>query len=166
MTATLDLTFEATVLQLGLDLDPRPAEQAFVDGLADGFEPETFLWISIRQPDGGARVFYRWTVGGRELGDRIDQAALAAGLDCADNFHIANQHLTDTQNGPVRIQAHPLRPIQADVATGVRAPEAERDGLRQIIYLVATDKGQHDIAANPVVPRWLGVGPRLLATNR
>ncbi|WP_329492497.1 hypothetical protein OG618_37020 (plasmid) [Kitasatospora sp. NBC_01246] len=148
-----------------LDLDPRPAERAFVDGLVDDLEPETFLWITVRQPDGGAHVYYRWTGGGRELGDRIDLAALTAGLDCADGFHIANRHLTDIERGPVRIQAHPLRPIQADVATGVRAPESERAGLRRVIHYAALESGQQEIARNPVLPRWLGVGPKLLTAR-
>ncbi|WP_405008331.1 hypothetical protein OHV13_33285 [Kitasatospora purpeofusca] len=147
------LAYSAFVLLSGLDSDPRPAERAFVDGLADDFEPETFLWISLRQPDGGARVFYRWTAGGPELGDRIDRAALAAGLDCSDNFHIANRHLTDIHRGPVRIQAHPLRPIQGDVINGVRAPESERAGIRRLIHYMALESGQDEIARTPVVPR-------------
>ncbi|MFI8085903.1 hypothetical protein ACIF6L_34575 [Kitasatospora sp. NPDC086009] len=145
-----------------LDLDPRPAEQTFADGLADDLEPETFLWIRIRQPDGGSHVHYRWTAGGRELGDHIDQAALAAELDSSDTLYIANRHLTEHEHGEVLIQAHPLRPIQADVVAGVRAPEGERAKLRRIIQLAAEHSGRYDIAANPRVPRWFGVGPKLL----
>ncbi|MER7707267.1 hypothetical protein ABTX81_30740 [Kitasatospora sp. NPDC097605] len=166
LTPDQQLQYEAFLLLSGLDNDPRPAEQAFVDDLPLLLEPELFLWISVRQPDGGARVYYRWTEGGEELGNCIDQAALAAGLDCADNFHIANRHLTDSQNGQVRIQTHRLRPIQADVTAGVRAPESERAGIRRLIHYVALEKGQEEIARNPVVPRWLGVGPALLSRTR
>ncbi|MBD0670067.1 hypothetical protein [Streptomyces sp. CBMA156] len=165
LTPDQELAYRATMLLSGLNPDPHPAEETFADGLADMFKPETFLWISVRQPDGGAHVHYRWTEGGRELGDRIDNQALAAGLDAADNCYITGLHLEDRQMGNTHIQVHSLRPILADVEAGVRAPEDVQASLRRVIQLAAEETGQYVIAANPVVPRWLGVGPRLLTRS-
>ncbi|MFJ5071597.1 hypothetical protein ACIQC7_34790 [Kitasatospora sp. NPDC088556] len=145
-----------------LDLDPKLAEQAFADDLADEYEPETFLWISIRQPDGGAHVHYRWTTGGRELGDRVDHQALTAGLNAADWSDITSRHLTERRVGVTLVHAHPLRPILADVTAGLRAPEEVQATFRRIIRNAAEHSGQYALAADPVVPRWMGVGPRLL----
>ncbi|MFD4886431.1 hypothetical protein, partial [Kitasatospora sp. NPDC058402] len=113
--------------------DPTPVEKAVVDGIAADFDPETFLWIVFHRPDGGARIWYAWTVGGHPLGDRVDHAALAAGYDCSDWFWIGNRHLTKHTRGRITIDAYPLRPVEADVRGGVRAPETERDGLRRLI---------------------------------
>ncbi|MFJ9777222.1 hypothetical protein ACIRVF_39325 [Kitasatospora sp. NPDC101157] len=153
----------ADLLLFDLDHDPGPAEQAFADDLADEYGPETFLWISVRQPDGGAHVHYRWTDGGRELGDRIDHQAIAAGLNTADWSDITSRHLIERRVGATLIHAHPLRPILADVTAGLRAPAEVQATFRRMIQLGAEHSGQYALAADPVVPRWMGVGPRLLS---
>lgn len=139
--------------------DATPVEKAAVDGIVDGFEPETFLWIVFKRPDGGARIWYAWTDGGTVLGDRIDGLALAAGLDCADWLHIGDRHCEHSTRGRIAIQAYTLRPILADVQSGVHGPEDRREGLRRVIECAAAETGQ---TPRPGVPRWLGVGPTLL----
>lgn len=139
--------------------DAKPVEKAAVDGIVDGFEPETFLWVVFHRPDGGARVWYAWTDGGTALGDRIDGLALTAGLDCADWLHIGDRHCQHSTRGRIAIQAYALRPILADVQAGVRGPDDRRDGLLRAIACAAEMTGQ---TPRPGVPRWLGVGPTLL----
>ncbi|MGW5695563.1 hypothetical protein ACWEWX_32900 [Streptomyces asiaticus] len=139
--------------------DAKPVEKAAVDGIVDGFDPETFLWIVFHRPDGGARVWYAWTTGGTTLGDHIDRLALAAGLDFADWLHIGDRHCQHSDRGRIAIQAYALRPILSDVQTGVRGPDDRRDGLRRVIACAAAETGQ---TPRPGVPRWLGVGPTLL----
>lgn len=139
--------------------DTQPVELAVVDSVTGLFDPETFLVLVFPRPDGGLRVRFAWTAGGTELGDRIDRDALARGLDCADHAHITEAHARRSWRGRVRIDAHPLRPILADVLAGVRADEERRAGIRRVIDCAAAQTGQ---AARPGVPRWLGVGPDLL----
>ncbi|WP_241990552.1 hypothetical protein [Streptomyces sp. AC1-42T] len=77
----LNLVVPAVLTPTG---NPTPVEQAVAEGIAAGFDPEMFLWINFRRPDGGVRVWYAWTAGGEPLGDRVDQLATAGGLDAAD----------------------------------------------------------------------------------
>lgn len=139
--------------------DPTPVEHAAASGIADDHDPETFLWIVFRRPDGGARVWYAWTSGGCALGDRVDGVALTAGLDAADWLHIGGRHVTETTRGRIATQAHPLRPILVDVQGGVRAPGSERDKLRQMVALAGAATGRTPAVG---VPCWQGVGPALL----
>lgn len=139
--------------------DPTPVEKAAVDSILDGFEPETFLWIVFHRPDGGARIWYAWTEGAQPLGNHIDRRALTAGLDAADWFHIGDRHCQHTSRGRIAIQAHPLRPILADVQNGVRSPEDLRARLRCVIDCAARQTGQ---APRPGMPRWFGFGPALV----
>jgi hypothetical protein len=132
-----------------------------VDGVLDEFEPETFLWIVFNRPDGGARLWYAWTRGGQPLGDRIDQAALAGGYDCADWLHLTSRHCEEHTRGRVTIQAHPLRPLFADVQAGHREPGELRGKLRRMVTIAAERTGQPYQNAGRM-PRWLGVGPALL----
>lgn len=140
--------------------DPKPVEKATVNDIVDGFEPETFLWINFHRPDGGVRIWYAWTEGGAPLGDQTDRHALAAGLDAADWLHIGDQHCEHTTHGRIAIQAYTLRPILADVQSGVRGPDDRRTSLRRILDCAAAETGQ---IARPGIPRWLGMGPTLLA---
>jgi len=139
--------------------DPRPVEKAAVDGIVDGFEPETFLWIVFHRPDGGARIWYAWTAGGTDLGDRVDRMALATGLDSADWLHIGDRHCQHSTRGRIAIQAYALRPILADVQNGVRSPEERLEQLRRVVRKAAEMTGQ---TPHTLTPRWLGVGPTLL----
>ncbi|MFD5610584.1 hypothetical protein [Kitasatospora sp. NPDC127060] len=142
--------------------DPTPVEQAVVDGIVGDFDPETFLWIVFNRPDGGAHVWYAWTTGGAPLGDAIDQAALAAGYDCSDWLHIGNRHLTKHSRGRITTDVYPLRPIEADIRGGLRAPETERDKMRRLLDTARAMNGQAHPEATRDVPRWTGVGPALL----
>jgi hypothetical protein len=155
MTATLA---PALLLPTG---DPTPVEKAVVEGIVGDFDPETLLWIIFHRPDGGARVWYAWTTGGVPLGEHIDQHALAAGYDASDWLHITGRHRTDHHRGRVETQAHPLRPIEADLRNGVRAPEELRDKLRRLLDYARETNGQPP-RPDAVVPRWMGVGPTLL----
>ncbi|MGW2116035.1 hypothetical protein [Streptomyces zhihengii] len=139
--------------------DARPVEKAAVDGIMDGFEPQSFLWITFHRPDGGARVWYAWTEGGTDLGDRTDRQALAAGLDSADWFHIGDRHCQQSSRGRIAIHAYRLRPVLADVQNGVRSPEDRRDTLRRMVRIAGERTGQ---TPHTLMPRWLGVGPALL----
>lgn len=139
--------------------DARPVEKAAVAGIADGFPPETYLWIEFHRPDGGVRVWYAWTAGGQPLGDQIDQLALAARLDACDWLHIADRHAEHSERGRIRVQAYPLRPVLADVQGGERGPEDRREGLRRFIRAAAAETGQ---TPRTTEPRWFGFGPTLV----
>ncbi|RPE27257.1 hypothetical protein [Kitasatospora cineracea] len=141
--------------------DPKPVEKAVVDSILDQFEPETFLWINLHRPDGGVHVWYAWTAGGTALGDTVDLAALTSGSDAADWLHLTGRHRTDHFRGRIHTQAHPLRPIQADLARGDRAPENERDKLSRLLCSAAELAHQSRPLDRPL-PRWVGVGPTLL----
>ncbi|HEY5834961.1 hypothetical protein [Streptomyces sp.] len=139
--------------------DARPVEKAAAEGIADGFPPETYLWINFWRPDGGVRIWYAWTAGGTELGNRIDQLALGAGLDATDWLHIADRHCEHSERGRIRIQAHPLRPVLADVQAGERGPEDRREALRRFMRKASEVTGQ---TPRTLTPRWLGFGPALV----
>jgi hypothetical protein len=143
--------------------NPTPVEKAAADSIVGDFEPETFLWISFHRPDGSVRVWYAWTQGGQPLGDHIDRHAIAAGYDSSDWLHISGRHLTEHHRGRIKTQAHPLRPIEADLRNGVRAPESKRDKLRRLLDHARELNGQTRAEPTTTVPRWLGVGPTLLA---
>jgi hypothetical protein len=134
--------------------DSEPVLQALVRSITAGHPPETWLWMKVPEPCVSVR--HAWTGGGTELGDRIDLQAVAAGLDSADWLHITSQHAQSSARGRIEIHAHPLRPILADVQSGVRCPE----GLRAYLHRVLDASGQ---TRRPGMPRWDGVGPTLLA---
>lgn len=140
--------------------DPTPVEKAAVDGILDDFGPETFLWINFHRPDGGVRIWYAWTAGGAPLGNETDHTALAHGLDAADWLHVGDRHCQQTTRGRIAIQAYALRPVLADIGNGVRSPADRRDSLLRVITCAAAETGQ---TPRPGVPRWLGMGPALLA---
>jgi hypothetical protein len=153
-TSTLDRpTFTPTS-------DQAPVVRAVLDGITGQHEPETFLWIVHHRPDGGATIHYRWTTGGQPLGDRVDGAALAAGLDAADWLHIGDRHCKRSTRGRFAIEAYALRPVLADVDNGVRCPEDRRAGILRVIARAAEETGQ---SARPGCPRWLGMGPALVS---
>jgi hypothetical protein len=133
-----------------------PVEKAAVSGIADGFAPETFLWINFHRPDGGVRIWYAWTAGGTELGDKIDGAALAAGLDFADWLHLGDRHCTQSSRGRIEIQAFALRPILGDLLGGERGPQERRDGIDRILAVAAAHTGRTPRLG---VCTWLGFGP-------
>lgn len=141
-----------------------PVEKAVADSIADGFPPETFLWIDFHQPDGGVRIWYAWTGGGIPLAERCDGRALALGLDYADYLHLLGRHGTEHIRGRVRTQAYPLRPLLRDVQDGERAPQLLQEQLHRVI-----EEGAELCGRRPVpppgrpLPRWGGVGPTLLA---
>lgn len=139
--------------------DIRPLEHAVVTSLTADTEPETWLAVVFTQPDGGLRVRWGWTRGGVELGNHIDELALATGLDIADNFHLCDLHKRVTFRGRVRVEAHPLRPILADVAAGIRCPKDRWDGLHRVLEFAAAERNQPTPEG---LPRWRGVGPALL----
>lgn len=134
-----------------------PVEKAAVSGIADGFDPETFLWIEFHRPNGSVRIWYAWTMGGPVLGDRMDRLALDAGLDGADWLHYAERHAVHSTRGAIKIQAHPLRPILADIQNGERGPEQWSAALNQAIAERATEKGAR---SRPLGSTWLGYGPQ------
>ncbi|MFJ4469517.1 hypothetical protein ACIP2X_18765 [Streptomyces sp. NPDC089424] len=139
--------------------DPAPVVRAVLDGITAQHEPETFLWIVLHRPDGGATIRYAWTTGGQALGDHVDRLALAGGLDAADWLHIGHCHCTRSTRGRIAIEAYALRPVLADVENGERSPEDRRAGLRRVIDSAAAATGQ---TPRPGCPRWLGMGPALL----
>ncbi|GFH36592.1 hypothetical protein [Streptomyces pacificus] len=141
--------------------DRAPVELAIVSSIASTEPPETFLWITFHKPCGGATIRYEWTHGGTALGDHIDALAMAIGLDAADWMHITSEHAQTTTRGRIEIQAHPLRPILADVQAHVRCPDDRREGLHRILDKAAETTG----TAPTRIPRWVGVGPALLGRN-
>ena len=145
-------------LQRPIDLaptgDPTPMERAVINSIAGEYGPETFLWINFRRPD-GTHIRYAWTAAGRPLGDRIDALAMAAGLDAADWFHIADLHQRIHIRGQVETWAYALRPVLADVKAGVRAPEEQRENLLQALDKAVEGTEQQSRTWNV---RWLGFG--------
>ncbi|MGV9427133.1 hypothetical protein ACWDO7_22955 [Streptomyces sp. NPDC003656] len=135
---------------------PTPLVEAVIKSILSGHAPETFLWITTPTPDGGARIWHAWTDGGAPLGDRIDRVALSLGLDAADWLHIGDRHAQITTRGRIRIEAYALRQVRADVQADVRAPQDHRAGILRLLECA------HD-TPRPEIPRWLGVGPALLA---
>jgi|GEM_PF-3826488 len=142
--------------------DAAPTMRAVVDGVADGFEPETFLWLTFRRSDGGASIWYAWTGGGQPLGDHIDRLAVAAGCDAADWLHIADRHQQTSTRGRIEIWAYGLRPVLADIQAGVRGSQERREGLGRVLARAAEVTGQRP---RILTPRWLGFGPALLQRN-
>ncbi|MFD8335578.1 hypothetical protein ACFV42_23405 [Streptomyces solisilvae] len=136
--------------------DPTPVEKAVVDGIAGDHEPETFLWIDFHRPDGGVRIWYAWTTGGQPLGDRIDHLAMNRGLDAADWLHIANRHEQVSSRGRVRIKAYALRPVFADVQSGIHASEEQRKRLERLVRMAAETTGQ---TPRTLTSPWFGFGP-------
>lgn len=161
MTLTKDnaLAVAERAQELAPTGDRRPVELAVVDSIAGGFEPETWLAVTFPRPDGGLRVRWTWTDGGAELGDRIDDLALSLALDAADTFHLTDLHVRVSYRGRIKVAAHPLRPILADIQAGVRAPDERRAQIRRFIDVAAEQTGQ---TPRPGIPRWMGVGPNLL----
>src|SRR5690606_1494846 len=93
------------------------------------------------------------------LGDRIDQFALAAGLDAADWMHIADLHQQTSWRGRFETWAYPLRPVLANVHGDERAPDYRRDGLRRVLQKAAEQTG----STPPTGPlQWLGFGPTVV----
>jgi hypothetical protein len=140
-------------------------EQAAAESIADAFAPATFLWIVFNRPNGSARVWYAWTAGGELLGDWIDTAAMNAGYDAADWLFITGCHASEHSRGRIKVMAHPLRSVLADVTVGIRAPGDERDKLLAMSALAAEWAGPTAPPAG-VCPPWLGVGPALLGASR
>jgi hypothetical protein len=140
--------------------DPTPVEKAAVEGIADMFEPETYLSIEFHRPDGGARCWHAWTAGGAPLGDQADQHALAAGMDAADWFAITSRYGTEYTRGRIHTTAYPLRPILADAQAGRGDGGDWRRKLDALVrdYCGATRQP----APSHRFPRWMGVGPRLV----
>ncbi|WP_440107541.1 hypothetical protein [Streptosporangium sp. H16] len=129
--------------------------------VADGVEPETFLWVTFHRPDGGASIWYAWT-GGQPLGDHIDRLAMVAGYDAADWLHIADCHQQTSTRGRVEIWAYALRPVLADIQSGVRGPQERREGLARVLATTAEVTGQQP---RILLACWLGFGPTLLQRN-
>ncbi|MFE7963441.1 hypothetical protein ACFU0X_10365 [Streptomyces cellulosae] len=139
----------------GHSAQPDRVQQAVLEGIVANHGPETFLWINERRKT-GTRIWYAWTDGGEPLGDRIDQVAVAAGLDAADWMHIADLHQRTSWRGRFETWAYPLRPVLAAVHGDERAPDYRRDGLRRVVQKAAERTGQQPRAGRL---RWLGFGP-------
>lgn len=155
-------TIQPATIVLTPTSDARPVEKAVVDGIAAGFEPETHLWIVFRTPEGGARVYYAWTVGGDTLGDRVDRETAARGFDLADWLFVPSRYRTEHVRGRVTTQAYPLRPILADVLAGRRADETDRARTMGILDAACDLKGRPRPTMSDFLGPWGGVGPALL----
>jgi hypothetical protein len=136
--------------------DTTPVEKAAVSGIADGFDPETFLWIEFHRPGGGVRIWYAWTAGGTDLGDKIDHAALGNGLDFTDWLHLGDRHCSHSSRGRIKIQAFALRPILGDLLAGERGPQERRDGIARLLATAAAETGR---TPRTGICTWLGFGP-------
>ncbi|MEU8839981.1 hypothetical protein AB0D97_12740 [Streptomyces roseus] len=147
----------STATLLTPSTDTTPVEKAAVSGIADGFDPETFLWINFRRPNGGIRIWYAWTAGGTNLGDKIDGIALNLSLDGADWLHYADRNAVHSTRGAIEIQAYPLRPILADIHNGEGAPAERRAAITRFVDLYAAEVG---VTPQPGRSTWLGYGPQ------
>ncbi|MEU5498473.1 hypothetical protein [Streptomyces griseofuscus] len=139
--------------------DPTPVELAVVVGVTADRDPESYVAFTFFRPGGGARLWYAWTEGGHALGDRLDELALAVGLDAADWLHIGDRHHRIEYRGRIRIETIPLRAALADVQAGERCLEDRRHGLQRVLDFAAVRTGR----TGPVsLPRWVGYGPTLV----
>jgi hypothetical protein len=161
-SATLDTPTSIVLTPTG---NSRPVEKAVVDGIADDFGPETHLWIVFRTPEGGARVYYAWTAGGQQLGDKIDREAVARGFDLTDWLFVPGRYRTEHVRGRVTTQAYPLRPILADVLNNRRAVENDRARTMGILDAAADLKGQERPVLTDFLGPWGGVGPAMLGRS-
>lgn len=139
--------------------DRTPVAHAIVQSITADHAPETYLWIVFHRPDGGANLWHAWTEGGEPLGDQVDRAALATGLDAADWLHIGDLNCTRTTRGRIRIEAYALRPVLAAVESGVRCDDDRRAGVQRFLDRAAEETGQR---SRPGIPRWVGMGPALI----
>ncbi|MBT2467801.1 hypothetical protein J7E97_07925 [Streptomyces sp. ISL-66] len=133
-----------------------PVEKAVASGIADGFEPQTFLWMFFHRPNGSVRFWYAWTTGGTTLGNSIDVIARMKSLDGADWLHYGDRHAVLSTRGAIRIEAYPLRPILADIHNGERAPADRRAAMDHLVKTAAEDLGR---PLDPSRSTWLGYGP-------
>ncbi|WP_307841372.1 hypothetical protein [Streptomyces endocoffeicus] len=156
MTATLTAPER---IPLTPSADNTPVVRTIVQSIAADHDPETYLRIVLHRPDGGANLRHAWTEGGEPLGDEVDRAALAAGMDAADWLHIGDLNCTRSTRGRITVEAYALRPVLADVSSGIRSPADRRDGLVRVIQEAARQTGQTPC---PGLPRWLGMGPALV----
>ncbi|MFC7869674.1 hypothetical protein ACFUS2_00740 [[Kitasatospora] papulosa] len=156
-TATAPLPTTSTLTPTN---NSEPVLQALVQSIATGHPPETWLRIAFHKPCGGVSIRYAWTAGGDELGDHIDLLAQSTGFDAADWMHITNEHAQISIRGRIETQAHLLRPILRDIEAGTHCPQDFRDGLHRLLDCAAEQTGQ---PRRPGWPRWVGVGPTLLA---
>jgi hypothetical protein len=140
--------------------DNTPVARAIVQSIANDHDPEHYLWVVLHRPDGGANIWDAWTDGGRPLGDEVDRAALAAGMDAADWLHIGDLNVTRSTRGRITVEAYALRPVLADVESGVRCDQDRRAGVQLILDRAAVETGH---PSRPQVPRWIGMGPALIA---
>lgn len=162
MTTLAETTAEPVILTPSDD--PTPVERAVVTGMADEYDPETFLDIQFHLTTGGIRCWYAWTTGGDRLGDQADHDALSRGLDFADWTFLLDRYRTERRRGRIVVYAYPLRPIHADVLAGDRTTEAHRDRYRGLARFLADRTGQPAPDAESL-PEWFGVGPALLANH-
>jgi hypothetical protein len=113
----------------------------------------------MHRPDGGVKLYYAWTADGKPLGDRIDQLAVASGLDAADWLHIGDRQKDIFHRGRVKVEAYALRPVLADVQRGERSPEQRREGLHRVVAAAAESLKQQPRTSHL---GWLGFGPALV----
>lgn len=139
--------------------DHTPVAHAIVQSITADHAPETYLWIVFHRPDGGANLWHAWTEGGEPLGDQVDRAALAAGMDAADWLHVGDLNCTRTTRGRITIDAFALRPVLADVESGIRCNSERRAGLQRVLDCAAHTTGH---PTRPGIPRWPGMGPALV----
>lgn len=156
MTSTLTAPERITLVP---SEDRTPVARAIVQSIAADHTPETYLWIVLHRPDGGANIWHAWTEGGEPLGDQVDRAAVTAGMDAADWLHIGDLNCARSTRGRITIEAYALRPVLADVDSGIRCPHDRRDHLVRVIEEAGRQTGQ---TPRPGLPRWLGMGPALV----
>ena len=128
-------------------------EMAVVADIAAEAEAETFLWIEFHRAD-AAKIQLAWTAGGNVAGDRIDALARSAGWTACDWFHQLAEHKTVRARGRIWITAHPLRPIEADLASGRRCPADQTERWDQAVGPLLDGSWASESPGT-----WLGVGP-------
>lgn len=130
------------------------ARKAIFDDLFDLIGPRHMGLMSYL--DRGVRKNrYAWSEHAAELGDAIDNRALAAGLDAADWAAITSRHSTCHQRGAITVLVHSLERIAADVDARRGATAEERVLLGG--YLDPAHACDHEGFC-----AWLGVGPALV----
>jgi len=130
------------------------ARKAIFDDLFDLIGPRHMGLMSYL--DGGVRKNrYAWSEHAAELGDAIDNWALAAGLDIADWVAITTRHWSRYQRGQITVYVYPLERVAEDVDARRGATAEERVLLGG--YLDSDHACNHEGFC-----AWPGVGPALV----
>lgn len=139
------------------------------DELAGLYEAEAHLSITFATLI-GVWTEVRWTAGGAELGDLVDEEALARGLGMADGYALGSIAGRVERRGDVTVTVTPLRPVLDGIRAGVRDTGVFADVPRRwVVDAHAVDPVLWPVdeeTIRRVGGVWDPLGPRLMFAKR